>query len=94
MLRLPAAPAERGESFYNPMLKPGEAPAGAGRDIASQLGQLHTTAVHPWPLPAPTHCLPSCLACPAVVDDLMARGIAEESDGAKCVFIEVSPGLT
>jgi hypothetical protein len=22
----------------------------------------------------------------------MARGIAEESDGAKCVFIEVSPG--
>ncbi|EFN53033.1 hypothetical protein CHLNCDRAFT_26194 [Chlorella variabilis] len=36
---------ERGESFYNPMLKP-------------------------------------------VVDDLMQRGIAEESDGAKCVFVE------
>lgn len=25
---------------------------------------------------------------PPVVDDLMERGVAEESDGAKCVFVE------
>lgn len=43
--RLGVTLSERGESFYNPMLKP-------------------------------------------VVDDLMERGVAEESDGAKCVFVE------
>ena len=47
----------------------------------------------PAAVPAPLPARPA-LPCPAVVDDLMARGIAEESDGAKCVFIEVSPGLT
>lgn len=46
---LPSSPraAERGESFYNPLLQP-------------------------------------------LVDDLMERGVAELSDGAKCVFVEVS----
>lgn len=43
--RLGVTLTERGESFYNPMLKP-------------------------------------------VVDDLMERGVAEVSDGAKCVFVE------
>ncbi|KAI3424703.1 hypothetical protein D9Q98_008093 [Chlorella vulgaris] len=43
--RLDVTLEERGESFYNPMLKP-------------------------------------------VVDDLMERGVAELSDGAKCVFVE------
>ncbi|KAI7841040.1 hypothetical protein COHA_005268 [Chlorella ohadii] len=43
--RLDVTLEERGESFYNPMLKP-------------------------------------------LVEDLMARGVAVESDGAKCVFVE------
>lgn len=30
----------------------------------------------------------------AVVEDLMARGVAVESDGAKCVFVEVRPVVT
>ena len=28
------------------------------------------------------------------VDDLQARGVAQESDGCMCVFLEVRPALT
>lgn len=55
----------------------------------SLLSLLCVTDRSPVP-PRPPHVPspPSPHALPPVVDDLMARGVAEESDGAKCVFVE------